>query len=1059
MVAIVTEKLAVRREQARAHWEQKINAELYITVGMGTCGLAAGAEDTLAAIEEELEKRNLKAVVGQVGCVGMCSYEPMVELRATDKPPLNYGQVTANNVPEIFASYFEGAPLRKCVIVGEVTPFVTQTNGYALHSQSFVDPQSKDKTAFHQKQLRVVLSNCGLIDPESIDDYLALDGYKALEKVLTRMTPEEVIEETTQSGLRGRGGAGFLTGVKWGLARKTQKWPKYAICNADEGDPGAFMDRSVLEGDPHSLIEGMIIAGYAMGAEAGYIYCRAEYPLAIKRLKIALAQAKELGLLGQNILGSGFNFEILIKEGAGAFVCGEETALMASIQGERGQPWPRPPYPAVSGLWNQPSNVNNVKSYAYVPRIIRMGATWFKNLGTEGSSGTAVFALTGMVNHTGLIEVPMGITVREIIYDVGGGIPLGRKFKAVQTGGPLGGCLPAEHLDTPVDFDSLRAVGAVMGSGGMIVADETTCMVEFAKYFMQFVCDESCGKCPPCRIGSTRMLEVLERITAGKGKLEDLDEIRYLAKGMQTGSLCGLGQLAPSPVLSTLQHFEEEYRIHIEEQRCPAGSCELLVRAPCVNACPAGVDIPAYVSLVAQGHYDEALAVHRETNPFALICGRVCPAFCEHQCRRGQIDDSISIRLIKRFMADQFYAEPWKPEPPVPAKDKRVAVIGAGPAGLTTALRLAQQGYAVTVLEKMPQPGGMMTYGIPAYRLPREPLFAEIDHIRRAGVDIRCNQELGKDFTIESLQQEGNDAIVLALGAHKSRQLGIPGEDQAGVYHAIHFLRDIALGQSPDMTGKRVVVVGGGDAAMDAARSAWRLGAAKVDIIYRREEKDMPALKEEIEGAREEGIQLHFLVTPVAVWGEGTVSGIQVQRQRLGKFDSSGRRRPEPIPGSEFDLPCDILIPAIGQMTDFDWNQDNGINTTRSVLKVGSAFETNIPGVFAAGDAVSGPATVIEAVAQGNQVAAVVDNWLTTGELEKAIYRPPRHDIPLFFNIEDYADARRPYPRVLLPQERQPDEDHFIEIEMGFDEQTAREEARRCLRCDLEWLRRIGEPL
>lgn len=577
MLTIAAENLVIRRAEAKQRWQQKINADVYITVGLGTCGLAAGAGETLTAIQTELEARNLSAVIGQVGCVGMCSYEPMIEMQANGNPRLTYGQATAKNVREIFASYFEGSPLRKSVIVGETTPTVAWSAEQPLHSLSFVDPASKDKTAFHQKQLRIVLSNCGLIDPESIDDYLAVDGYAALEKVLTGLTPEQVIEEVTRSGLRGRGGGGFPVGVKWGLARKTQKWPKYVLCNADEGDPGAFMDRSVLEGDPHSVVEGMIIAGYAVGAETGYIYCRAEYPLAIKRLEIALAQARELGLLGRHILGTDFSFDLLIKEGAGAFVCGEETALMASIQGERGQPWPRPPYPAVSGLWDQPSNVNNVKSYAYVPRVVRMGAEWFKNLGTPGSPGTAIFALTGMVNQTGLIEVPMGVTMREIIYEVGGGILRGKKFKAVQTGGPLGGCLPEEHLDTPVDFDSLRAAGAVMGSGGMIVADETTCMVEFAKFFMKFVCDESCGKCPPCRIGSTRMLEILERITEGEGKPEDLDQIRWLAKGMQNGSLCALGQLAPSPVLSTLRHFEEEFRAHIEEQRCPASKCRSLI--------------------------------------------------------------------------------------------------------------------------------------------------------------------------------------------------------------------------------------------------------------------------------------------------------------------------------------------------------------------------------------------------------------------------------------------------------------------------------------------------
>ena len=410
-------------------------------------------------------------------------------------------------------------------------------------------------------------------------------------------------------------------------------------------------------------------------------------------------------------------------------------------------------------------------------------------------------------------------------------------------------------------------------------------------------------------------------------------------------------------------------------------------------------------------------------------------------------------------MADQRYAEPWTPEKLAAAKDERVAVVGAGPAGLTVALRLAQQGYAVTVLEKMPQPGGMMTYGIPAYRLPREPLFAEIEHIKRAGVDIRCNQELGKDFTLGSLKEEGYDAIVLALGAHKSRQLGIPGEEKEGVYHAIHFLRDIALGQSPDVAGKCAVVVGGGDAAMDAARSAWRLGAAEVHVLYRREEKDMPALREEIEGTKEEGVQFHFLATPVAVLGDGTVSGVRVQRQRLGKFDASGRRRPEPIPGSEFDLACDFLIPAIGQSTDCECVEGEGIDTTGTALKAGEALDTNLPGVFAAGDAVKGPATIIEAVGQGNDVAWAVDTWLRTGKLERIPYRPSRYDVAQCFDIEEYADARRPLPRVIPPDERCPWEGSFVEVELGFDEETAQEEARRCLRCDVEWLQRVGEPI
>jgi NADH:ubiquinone oxidoreductase subunit F (NADH-binding)/Pyruvate/2-oxoacid:ferredoxin oxidoreductase delta subunit len=577
MESVESKGLKTRREEAERRWQAKQETDVYVTVGMATCGLAAGAAKTLEAIEEEIARRDLDAVISPVGCVGMCSYEPMIELQAKGKPRINFGDALAKNIPEIFAAYFDDQPLENASVVGQIESTALKRDGYTLRSLSFVDPESEEKISFHEKQLRIVLSNCGLINPESIDDYLAMDGYRALELVLGEMTPEDVIQEVLDAKLRGRGGAGFPTGLKWKFARQTQNWPKYVICNADEGDPGAFMDRSVLEGDPHSVIEGMIIAGYAIGAQQGYIYCRAEYPLAVRRLNIALEQAREAGLLGEDILGVGFDFDIIVKEGAGAFVCGEETALMASIQGERGQPWPRPPYPAVSGLWGQPSNINNVKSYAYTPRIIRMGADWFKSVGTEDSPGTAVFALTGMVNRTGLIEVPMGITLREIVYDVGGGIQGGGAFKAVQTGGPLGGCLPTEHLDTPVDFDSLTEAGSVMGSGGMIVADDSTCMVEFARYFTQFVCDESCGKCPPCRIGSTRMLEILERITAGKGKLEDIDEIRHIARGMKNGALCALGQLAPDPVLSTLMHFEDEYLAHIEDRTCPAGTCVALL--------------------------------------------------------------------------------------------------------------------------------------------------------------------------------------------------------------------------------------------------------------------------------------------------------------------------------------------------------------------------------------------------------------------------------------------------------------------------------------------------
>jgi len=430
---------------------------------------------------------------------------------------------------------------------------------------------------FYRKQIRIALKNCGIIDPKNINEYIARDGYSALSRALIELTPDDVITVMKDSGLRGRGGAGFSTGIKWEFCRRSRATPKFVICNADEGDPGAFMDRSILEGDPHSLIEGMTIAAYAIGAQEGYIYCRAEYPLAIAHLKNAITQAMEYGLLGENILGSNFSFHLYIKEGAGAFVCGEETALMASIEGRRGEPRPRPPFPAVSGLWYKPSNVNNVKSYAMTPQIVLKGAEWFNSIGTQKSPGTAIFALTGNINHTGLIEVPMGIPLREIIFDIGGGIPKGKQFKAVQTGGPLGGCLPASALDTPVDFDSLVEAGATMGSGGMIVVDEDTCMVEFARYFLTFASAESCGKCVPCRIGGQRLLEALTRITEGKGSAQDLEDIAYLSRNMREASLCALGQLTPGPVMAALRFFEDEYNAHIFEKKCPAKVCKGLI--------------------------------------------------------------------------------------------------------------------------------------------------------------------------------------------------------------------------------------------------------------------------------------------------------------------------------------------------------------------------------------------------------------------------------------------------------------------------------------------------
>ncbi len=998
-----------------------------------------GALDILHALQREIDAQGLSHEVRvlEVPRMGGCAKGPEIMVYPEE---VHYGNLTLGDIPFL---------VKEHLLKGRVVP----------HLMVPLEERGEDElSAPRPKEVRVVLRNCGAIDPNNIEEYLAVDGYQALAKVLSEMTPEQVIEEVKASGLRGRGGAGFPTGKKWELAHSVNDSPKYLICNADEGDPGAFMNRRVLEGDPHSVLEGMIIAAYAIGASYGYVYCRAEYPLAVKTLHVAIQQAREYGLLGEHIMGDiakkDFSFDMEVRVGAGAFVCGEETALISSIEGRRGEPRPRPPFPAVKGVWGKPTNNNNVETYANIPQIILNGAQWFASMGTEKSKGTKTFAIAGDVNHTGLIEVPLGITLREVIYDVAGGIKDNKGFKAVQIGGPMGGCLPMDYLDRAIDYESLIAAGAMMGSGGMVVMDDETCMVDIARFFMEFTQDESCGKCTPCRVGTRRILEILQRICEGHGTPEDIPLLENLCEEVRRNSLCGLGQGAPNPVVSTLKHFRAEYEAHIYEKRCPAGVCQGLVRAACVNTCPAHVDSPAYLGLIAQGRYAEALSVHRETNPFALICGRVCPAFCESRCRRGMLDDAISIRMVKRFMADRFYSDPWNPTTP-PSNGKRVAVVGAGPAGLTAALRLAQKGYKVTVFDKMPVPGGMMTYGIPAYRLPREPLFGEIEHIRRAGVDIRCNQALGKHFTLQSLKADGYDAIILALGAHVSKRLGIPGEEKWGVYHGVQMLREIALGQPPMMRDQRVMIVGGGDVAIDSARSCWRLGAAEVHVLYRREEIDMPAHKEEIAFARQEGVQFHYLVNPVAVLGDGKVTGVRLQRQAKGDVDRSGRRTVHGIAGSEYELPCDIIIPAVGQTTELDWLTDNSLETVRaSTFRVGEALETTLPGVFAAGDAVLGPASVIDAVSQGNKVAIAVDSWLSTGQLGRVLYRPTLHPIPQTVNILDYAEARRPHPNYIPLEWRRLG--GFAEVEHGFDEVTAQEEARRCLRCDLEWMQRVG---
>ena len=536
----------------------------HVLICGGTGCTASGSLNLIEEFKVQLEKKGLEKEVSvvQTGCHGLCALGPIVVIypEATF-----YSQVTLQDVPEIVSEH-----LLKGRIVERL---VYREEDDVSLNKSFSD------TNFAKKQRRIALRNCGVINPENIEEYIGTDGYEALGQVLTTMTPDEVIDVILASGLRGRGGAGFPTGQKWKLARNLVQdgGPKYVCCNADEGDPGAFMDRSVLEGDPHVVLEAMTIAGYAIGANQGYIYVRAEYPIAVERLNIAIRQAREYGLLGKDIFESGFDFDIELRLGAGAFVCGEETALMTSIEGKRGEPRPRPPFPAVSGLFGRPTILNNVETWANVPQIILNGAEWFASMGTEKSKGTKVFALGGKINTTGLVEIPMGTTLREVVEDIGGGVPNGKKFKAAQTGGPSGGCIPAEHYDVPIDYDNLIAIGSMMGSGGLIVMDEDNCMVDIAKFFLEFTVDESCGKCTPCRIGTRRMYEILDRITKGQGELEDLDRLEHLAKYIKDNALCGLGQTAPNPVLSTLRYFRDEYIAHVVDKKCPAGVCKSLL--------------------------------------------------------------------------------------------------------------------------------------------------------------------------------------------------------------------------------------------------------------------------------------------------------------------------------------------------------------------------------------------------------------------------------------------------------------------------------------------------
>lgn len=1058
-----------------------------IVIPAGTCGQTSGANDLIRIAKREILTKNLVDTVGLrvTGCHGFCEMEPSVLI-------------------EPFGTFYPKVGIADMVRIVEAT-----ARGEVVEDLLFVDAETgvraekQDEVPFFSGQLRLLLSQSEKVDPIRIADYIENGGYSALARVLAGGNPGQIVSELKASGLRGRGGAGFLTGAKWEmLAAQRSDAGKYLICNADEGDPGAYMDRSLLEGNPHSIIEGMVIGAFATGATEGVIYVRGEYPLAIRNLGVALGQARDLGLLGENILGTGLSFDIRMVKGAGAFVCGEETALIKSIEGKAGEPRQRPPFPVQKGVEGKPTAINNVETWANIPLVFRLGAEEFAKIGTKGNSGTKIFSLVGKIRNTGLVEVPMGTTIESIVYDIGGG-PSGKaSIKAVQTGGPSGGCIPAERFDLRIDYDTLAAAGSIMGSGGMIVMDENTCMVDVAKYFMNFLKGESCGKCLTCRKGIQCMHEILEDISAGRATMEDLDLLEELALVVKDTTMCGLGQTSANPVLSTLRHYRNEYERHIIQKKCDAFVCKDLVGAPCQSACPVGTQVWRYVAHLRRGEYDDAYRVIRQVNPFPSVCGRVCHHPCEDRCRAGASgQEPVSIRALKRFATENVGADAIRPQehPDAGPNAPRVAVVGAGPAGLTAASELASQGCKVTIFEAEAEPGGLLVAAIPEFRLPRNVVRREIESLIHGNITLECNKALGRDITIDGLLEQGFDAVFVAVGAHKDRRLNLEGEDVEGVYPALEFLKTFNL-HGKSLAKGRVGIIGGGNCAVDAARIAVRQeGVSSVTIIYRRTRNEMPAFEEEIDAAIEEGVILEQLVSPLKIHAQeigkrapleeevdaaveegvsiealatpvkihssdGRLTGLECIRNELGEVDSGGRRRPVPIPGTEFVIPLDTLIVAIGEETDAECVSCEGVEVSGwGAIKADP--ETNLtgrPGVFAGGDAMRGPNTVIDAIADGRRAAAAIMRYL------KGLDLAPTYEVKLPVDyVEPVAKAMdaeldeipRAHPNVIPIEERIRS---FKEVEETLSVEAATCEAGRCLRCDLEFTapcnKKAGSP-
>ena len=1039
-------------------------SQLRLVVCAGTACQASGSSDIIRVAKRYImEKRLLGRISLRVtGCHGFCEMGPFVLI---EPQKAFYTQVTLDDVPRIIDAALAGE-------YAEDLLYRDPRSGEIYYDQNDIP--------FFKHQQRSLLGLNPKIDPIRIYDYMAQGGYSALAKALSSEDPAWVVQEVKASGLRGRGGAGFPTGLKWQLlAERPNGRGKFLVCNADEGDPGAYMDRSLLEGNPHSIIEGMLIGAYGTGATQGVVYVRKEYPLAIKHLTLALAQAREHGLLGENILGTGLAFDIDIVRGAGAFVCGEETALIRSIEGKMGEPRQRPPFPVQKGIDGKPTAINNVETWANIPLLFRLGAEEFARIGTEGNTGTKIFSLVGKIKNTGLVEVPMGMTIGEIVYEIGGG-PVGKAtIKAVQTGGPSGGCIPAERFDLPIDYDSLAQAGSIMGSGGMIVMDENTCMVDVARYFMGFLKGESCGKCFTCRKGTQRMYEILDDVAKGNATLEQLNLLEELAHVVKDTTMCGLGQTASNPVLSTLRYFRHEYERHVVDKKCDAFVCRDLVGAACQAACPLDTEAWRYVALLEKGDYEGAYQVIREANPFPAVCARVCDRKCEQRCNLAATGgEGIAVRALKRFVTERVPPSVYKPVRRLRSGAAKVAVVGAGPAGIAAAHHLSLLGCTVTVLEAEEEPGGMLISCIPGYRLPRSVVRSEIDSLLDENITLKCGTALGRDVTIDELLADGFKAVFLAMGAHKSWTLDLAGEDLEGVHPSMEFLKAFNL-RGEELAGGHVGIIGGGNSAVDAARVALRQeNVQSVTLLYRRTAQEMPAFEEEVEAAIEEGITLHTLVSPVKIRyigaaleegvrletlvspvriysQEGRLVGIECIRNTLGDVDSSGRRRPIPMPGTEFTISLNTLIVAIGERPDSDCLASMGVELDRGGRPRADAATlcTSRPGVFAGGDLVTGPNTVADAIAAGKKAARVIDRYLRREELRE----PPEVRLPEVFvepaavSDQEREEARRVEPPTLPVESRWK---NFAEVEMTLSAEAAAREARRCLRCDLAFTQR-----